>query len=1605
MDKSIAAKLALTLTAILIATAVVNAKVFVVTIHNPNSYALNNYQVRINLTRYLKGRTYLVVLDSKGNLLRFTYEIGNLVFSRNNSSGVIWVKVPEIPANGNVTIYIAPIDVNLASSPDDVFIFYDSFNDLSKWRFFDSLNYRISRRIAHSKGGALYKVSGCHYDGLSDIAWAPLGRYYNFSDGYCLEGWVYRVVITCCPCDQIKLEDSRFEGYGYAWCHSSNGCDIDKQAPFPNWIGINGSRVKRNVLGDWYRFQFITLPNSTFVLNIYDKNGTLLAHAIARDKTYKRFDRIVIEGGNPYLIDDIVLRRYAEKQPVVTVKAVSNVKLVKELKYKVYADRLTDLMLEYVYKLKRVYERDLKSFRDYVMETLIVTGASREILLNITSCPIRISSNGINDFLERYGKPIVISFETDDFWYDYLSTKALNYLKGRNTALKLTAKDISTIGELGGDLAKICQVLSAIDVISDLKSLYSFWVSTHSIPNRDLARSVADIVTYQYFKTTLINAMPWHNDIKGFNLTSWRIVYDKDRLRVDCREFVENILKNIKYNSVDKKANLLRKFLKFAINRLNNDITYYPLYNPERYGGGTPPIEWLYPYLNSMKAAIQFRNNLIMACLVAKTMTDIALNFIPWSKVLKEASLIFIKDLASGLYNGIINNMQLQKSEKKFENALTVASIVNAERCVKNRFESYTNYTLYGVFKTFEMYNDLRLWKSLDSELTGLKVVHVSKWLNNSSIYPNIVANYVCIGANYSPRYVFDPGYYTVGSDNVFSYIFLTHVLTRPHLAYVTVLGGLMRGRIYIVPDVKPQVTVISNLTLPVSLISIDVPVLVNVSNPYPVEVTASAILTPSMAKPETITLNRISIPPYSTATLSVISSGTSGTSIIANIEGAIHKIWNIINIGINNLLYGMNVTIFVNNALVKILHMYIKCPFGIYIRLHSGVNLHIYDIYGRHMGINYTTGKIDDQIPNSILIIRNGTISEVLLMEPRGTYRVYLVGVNRSMFHLEVMKVVNSSIVNRTVIVGNATKGKTYEITLTASPVNTTYRVSKPKVSPDFCVEVSTHVGNVTIISNVGKIVDLKALNISEVPRRGMRRLTYPFGFFSFKVVGIKPGQKVTLTIALPSDLPRNSEYWAVGKNGWQRVPMGSNNGDNVITVTLRDGGVGDEDGVANGVIVHIGGPGVDNVPPILKPSPRNGTVLNSTKVSVSLTSDENLSSAKLYVEVWNGKGWNLTCVNMTGNGRNWSAEVPVGMDTVVKYWVNGSDVYGNENSTKPVCVVIAGYPPVIESLRFPKVVKQGGKAVAVFKVYEKAPGVYKVFRNGKLIAYGRYECLKPVEFGIYTGRPGRYRYVVWVNDSFNNTNETAFTVYVKPVRRVSPPPAGGGGAVIPPPPFRAKPSYYYMTAKLAYANARTVFKLPRHARDVTNVISITAKISTEMELCMAVSKIKKLPSNVPKLKNVYEYFEVVFTKFGTTSRVEPSGTVVFRVPKAWIKRSGYDPNSVALMKFVNGRWIKLKTEKIGEDSKWYYYRAEVPSFSIFAITAKPKVKPKVTVKPVKTPTVTPTKVTTPTVTPRITATVKPKMRAKKPLYIVLVVFAGLAVAVGIAYALKRRR
>jgi hypothetical protein len=114
---------------------------------------------------------------------------------------------------------------------------------------------------------------------------------------------------------------------------------------------------------------------------------------------------------------------------------------------------------------------------------------------------------------------------------------------------------------------------------------------------------------------------------------------------------------------------------------------------------------------------------------------------------------------------------------------------------------------------------------------------------------------------------------------------------------------------------------------------------------------------------------------------------------------------------------------------------------------------------------------------------------------------------------------------------------------------------------------------------SSSGAINDLTAIpgDAHGTPPVGVN---LEYALFSFNVTGITPGDNVTITLTFPENLPADTEYWKYGKTAdnptdhWYEITVGDNDGDNVITITLRDGGMGDDDLTANGVIVDDGGP-----------------------------------------------------------------------------------------------------------------------------------------------------------------------------------------------------------------------------------------------------------------------------------------------------------------------------------------------------------------------------------------------------------------------------------------------
>jgi hypothetical protein len=91
---------------------------------------------------------------------------------------------------------------------------------------------------------------------------------------------------------------------------------------------------------------------------------------------------------------------------------------------------------------------------------------------------------------------------------------------------------------------------------------------------------------------------------------------------------------------------------------------------------------------------------------------------------------------------------------------------------------------------------------------------------------------------------------------------------------------------------------------------------------------------------------------------------------------------------------------------------------------------------------------------------------------------------------------------------------------------------------------------------------------------------VSFPHGLFDFVLGGCAPGSTIRMTITYPSPLPPLTSYWKYGPTAatpgahWYILP--SRPSSATMVFDIPDGGLGDDDLAANGIIVDQGGPGV---------------------------------------------------------------------------------------------------------------------------------------------------------------------------------------------------------------------------------------------------------------------------------------------------------------------------------------------------------------------------------------------------------------------------------------------
>lgn len=224
--------------------------------------------------------------------------------------------------------------------------------------------------------------------------------------------------------------------------------------------------------------------------------------------------------------------------------------------------------------------------------------------------------------------------------------------------------------------------------------------------------------------------------------------------------------------------------------------------------------------------------------------------------------------------------------------------------------------------------------------------------------------------------------------------------------------------------------------------------------------------------------------------------------------------------------------------------------------------------------------------------------------------------------------------------------------------------------------IDTATGTGTVTVSTDNGAVQVTPVLPaiITTPPPDGV---VLTNGLFDL-VIALPSGESATLTLVFSFDIPEDTAWWkySVADDLWYQIDLGDNDGDDTVTITLVDGGVGDDDGIANGVIIDPSGPA-------------SGSLVDSvTTVSnnyFDMNKDEDGQQFRLlftpggsYTLTSSNKGQFMYKVILTGpSGADFDldVEIPYPFVTVGSNPVHVSPVAGNVYTVTDGVIVLADY------------------------------------------------------------------------------------------------------------------------------------------------------------------------------------------------------------------------------------------------------------------------------------------------------------------------------------------
>ncbi len=142
---------------------------------------------------------------------------------------------------------------------------------------------------------------------------------------------------------------------------------------------------------------------------------------------------------------------------------------------------------------------------------------------------------------------------------------------------------------------------------------------------------------------------------------------------------------------------------------------------------------------------------------------------------------------------------------------------------------------------------------------------------------------------------------------------------------------------------------------------------------------------------------------------------------------------------------------------------------------------------------------------------------------------------------------------------------------------------------------------------------------------------------------------------------------------------------------------------------------------------------------------------------------------------------------------------------------------------------------------------------------------------------------------------------------------------------------------------NVSPTYEIPSITPEENATVDVENTAITELTICVknavenvrvTVQQLTERPAEIeiaaPGIS--YKYLNIVAQNI-TDADIDVI-LINFGVERAWITAENIDPDTIALRKWVAGAWVSLPTAKVGEDGTYFYYSAESPGLSIFAVS-----------------------------------------------------------------------